>query len=97
LQIIGSEPNNGVVLEFGAIFSTLALSSIIYASNYRNYCRQMDECRKAIWHSSYFSGLALLYIPQVDDPDTFYYVIFGAMICYMPTISLSNSVGLYHS
>jgi NHS family xanthosine MFS transporter len=38
------------------------------------------------------SGIALLYIPQVDNPTTFYYVIFAAMICYMPTISLSNSV-----
>ena len=26
------------------------------------------------------------------DADKLYYVIFGAMICYMPTISLSNSV-----
>jgi NHS family xanthosine MFS transporter len=37
-------------------------------------------------------GLALCYIPQVDNPTTFYWVIFGAMLCYMPTISLSNSV-----
>jgi NHS family xanthosine MFS transporter len=37
-------------------------------------------------------GLALCYIPQVDNPSTFYWIIFGAMLCYMPTISLSNSV-----
>jgi NHS family xanthosine MFS transporter len=37
-------------------------------------------------------GLILCYIPQVDNPITFYWVIFGAMMCYMPTISLSNSV-----
>jgi NHS family xanthosine MFS transporter len=37
-------------------------------------------------------GLALCYIPQVEDPTTFYYVIFAAMLCYMPTISLSNSI-----
>jgi NHS family xanthosine MFS transporter len=37
-------------------------------------------------------GLALCYIPQVNDPSTFYWVIFAAMLCYMPTISLSNSV-----
>lgn len=42
------------------------------------------------------SGVALLYIPQVNDPITFYYVIFAAMICYMPTISLSNFCGVYH-
>jgi NHS family xanthosine MFS transporter len=37
-------------------------------------------------------GLILLYVPQVNDPDTLYYVVLGAMICYMPTISLSNSI-----
>jgi len=31
-------------------------------------------------------------VPKVDDPDTLYYVIFAAMICYMPTISLSNAI-----
>jgi NHS family xanthosine MFS transporter len=34
----------------------------------------------------------LLLIPFVNDPDTFFWVIFGAMICYMPTIALSNSI-----
>ncbi len=37
-------------------------------------------------------GLALCYIPMVDNPTTFYWVIFASMMCYMPTISLSNSV-----
>ncbi len=37
-------------------------------------------------------GLILFCVPMVDDPGTLYYVIFGAMICYMPTISLSNSI-----
>jgi NHS family xanthosine MFS transporter len=31
-------------------------------------------------------------VPKVNDPDTLYYVILGAMICYMPTISLSNAI-----
>jgi NHS family xanthosine MFS transporter len=37
-------------------------------------------------------GLILAYIPQVQDSLTFFWVIFAAMICYMPTISLSNSI-----
>src|SRR5262249_11884177 len=32
------------------------------------------------------------YLAQVKDADTMYYVVFAAMICYMPTISLSNSI-----
>src|SRR5690606_19530837 len=37
-------------------------------------------------------GIILLYVPKVDDPNTLYYVVLAAMICYMPTISLSNSI-----
>jgi NHS family xanthosine MFS transporter len=78
--------------QFGAIFSTLALSSLfmpaltgIIADKWMN-----AEKLYGILHILY--GLILFYVPSVNDPDTLYYVIFGAMICYMPTISLSNSI-----
>ena len=78
--------------QFGAIFSTLALSSLfmpaiagIIADKWLN-----AEKLYGILHILY--GLVLLYVPQVNDPNTLYYVIFAAMICYMPTISLSNSI-----
>ena len=78
--------------QFGAIFSTLALSSLfmptitgIIADRWMN-----AERLYGILHILY--GLILFYVPSVNDPDTLYYVIFGAMICYMPTISLSNSI-----
>lgn len=78
--------------QFGAIFSTLALSSLfmppitgIIADKWLN-----AERLYGILHILY--GLTLFYVPMVDDPDVLYYVIFGAMICYMPTISLSNSI-----
>lgn len=78
--------------QFGAIFSTLALSSLfmpaltgIIADKWLN-----AEKLYGILHILY--GIILFYVPKVNDPDTLYYVIFGAMICYMPTISLSNSI-----
>ena len=78
--------------EFGAIFSTLAISSIfmpaitgIIADKYIN-----AEKLYGILHILY--GLVLLYLPSVVDPDMFYYVVLLAMIFYMPTISLSNSI-----
>src|SRR6185369_4567976 len=81
--------------EFGAIFSTLALSSLfmpaltgIIADKWIN-----AERLYGILHILY--GLVLFYVPRVNDPDTLYYVIFAAMICYMPTISLSNSIAYY--
>src|SRR5687768_10247679 len=78
--------------KFGAIFSTLALSSLfmpaltgIIADKWMN-----AEKLYGILHILY--GVVLFYVPQVTDADTLYYVIFAAMIFYMPTISLSNSI-----
>lgn len=78
--------------QFGAIFSTLALSSLfmpavtgIIADRWLN-----AERLYGILHILY--GLVLFYVPYVNDPETLYYVIFAAMIFYMPTISLSNSI-----
>lgn len=84
--------NMGTGAQFGAIFSTLAISSLvmpaltgIIADKWMN-----AERLYGILHILY--GAVLLYVPQVKDADTLYYVIFVAMIFYMPTISLSNSI-----
>lgn len=78
--------------QFGAIFSTLAIASIfmpavtgIIADKWIN-----TEKLYGILHILY--GLVLFFVPQVNDPDTLYYVILLAMVFYMPTISLSNSI-----
>lgn len=34
----------------------------------------------------------MIYVPQINDPSSFFWVILVAMIFYMPTIALSNSV-----
>ena len=34
----------------------------------------------------------LFYLPQVNDPHQFYWVLLGYMLCYMPTIALANTV-----
>lgn len=78
--------------QFGAIFSTLALSSLFMPAITGIIADRWINAEKlyGILHICY--GLVLLYVPQVNDPDTLYYVIFAAMIFYMPTISLSNSI-----
>ena len=78
--------------EFGAIFSTLGISSIIMPAITGIIADKWINAEKLYGVLHILGGLALLYIPQVDNPTTFYYVIFAAMLCYMPTISLSNSV-----
>lgn len=78
--------------EFGAIFSTLGLSSILMPALTGIIADRWINAEKLYGILHILGGLALCYIPQVDNPTTFYWVIFGAMLCYMPTISLSNSV-----
>ncbi len=78
--------------EFGAIFSTLGISSIIMPAITGIIADKWINAEKLYGILHILGGIALLYIPQVDNPTTFYWVIFAAMLCYMPTISLSNSV-----
>jgi len=78
--------------EFGAIFSTLGLSSILMPALTGIIADKFINAERLYGILHILGGLALLYIPQVEDPITFYWVIFAAMLCYMPTISLSNSV-----
>src|SRR4051812_6167356 len=84
--------NMGSGVQFGAIFSTLAISSIFMPALTGIVADRWMDAEKlyGILHILY--GAILFYVPQVKDADTLYYVIFAAMICYMPTISLSNSI-----
>lgn len=84
--------NMGTGVQFGAIFSTLAISSMIMPALTGIVADKWINAERlyGILHILY--GAILLYVPQVHDANSLYYVIFGAMICYMPTISLSNSI-----
>lgn len=78
--------------EFGAIFSTLAWSSILMPAVIGIIADKWVNAERLYGILHILGGLVLAYIPSVQDPSTFFYVIFAAMLCYMPTISLSNSV-----
>lgn len=82
----------GTGAQFGAIFSTLAISSLIMPALTGIIADKWMNAERlyGILHILY--GAILFYIPQVKDADTLYYVILAAMLCYMPTISLSNSI-----
>lgn len=78
--------------EFGAIFSTLGISSLfmpalvgIMADKWVN-----AEYLYGILHLLF--GCTFLYLPHVQDPQVFFWVILVAMLFYMPTIALSNSI-----
>lgn len=78
--------------QFGAIFSTLGLSSIIMPALTGIIADKWMNAEKLYGALHILGGIILCFIPQVNDPITFYWIIFAAMLCYMPTISLSNSV-----
>ena len=84
--------NMGTGVQFGAIFSTLALSSLFMPAITGIVADRWIDAEKLYGVLHILYGLILFYVPQVVDADKLYYVIFGVMICYMPTISLSNSV-----
>ena len=78
--------------QFGAIFSTLALSSLFMPALTGYLADRFINAERLYGILQVIYGLILLYVPYVNDPDQLYYVVFGAMICYMPTISLSNTI-----
>lgn len=78
--------------QFGAIFATMGFASLvmptlsgIIADRWVN-----AEVLYGILHILY-AGV-LFYLPQVDTPNSFFWVMLVAMCFYMPTISLSNSI-----
>ena len=84
--------NMGTGAQFGAIFSTLAIASIIMPALTGIIADRWINAEKLYGVLHILYGGFLFYVTQVNDADTLYYVIFGAMLCYMPTISLSNSI-----
>jgi len=78
--------------EFGAIFSTLGFASLIMPALTGIIADRWINAERLYGILHILGGLALACIPMVNHPGTFFWVIFAAMLCYMPTISLSNSV-----
>jgi len=78
--------------DFGEIFSTLGIASLIMPAITGIIADRWINAERLYGILHICGAVFLAYIPSVGDPDTFWWVIFGAMLCYMPTISLSNSI-----
>ena len=81
--------------EFGAVFSTLGISSVIMPALTGIIADRWMNAEKlyGILHILY--GITLFFLPQVADPNQFFWIMLIAMFFYMPTISLSNSIAYY--
>ncbi|MFL9484215.1 nucleoside permease [Chitinophagaceae bacterium LWZ2-11] len=78
--------------DFGSIFSTMGVSAIfmpaiigIIADRWVNAERLLGLCH-------IIGAVILFYIPGVNNPGTFYWILLLYMLFYMPTISLANTV-----
>ncbi len=78
--------------QFGAIFSTMGIASIFMPTLCGIIADRWMNAEKLYGILHILGGLTLLYVPQINDPSSFFWVILVAMIFYMPTIALSNSV-----
>ncbi|MBC7616541.1 MAG: nucleoside permease [Pedobacter sp.] len=78
--------------QFGLIFATMGFASLFMPTITGIIADKWVNAEKlyAILHILY--AATLFYIPQVDTPNGFFWIIFLAMCFYMPTISLSNSI-----
>jgi NHS family xanthosine MFS transporter len=78
--------------QFGAIFSTMGIASIFMPTLCGIIADRWLNAEKLYGILHILGGLTLLYVPQINDQASFFWVILVAMIFYMPTIALSNSV-----
>lgn len=78
--------------QFGAIFSTMGIASIFMPTLCGIIADRWLNAEKLYGILHILGGLTLIYVPQINNPSSFFWVILVAMIFYMPTIALSNSV-----
>ncbi|MCI2228936.1 nucleoside permease [Polaribacter sp. MSW13] len=78
--------------DFGAIFSTMGIASIFMPTICGIIADRWINAEKLYGILHVLGGLTLLYVPMIDNPVSFFWVILLAMVFYMPTIALSNSV-----
>lgn len=78
--------------QFGLVFSTMGFASLIMPTLFGIIADK--------WNAKYvysllhlFFGITMFFLPTIDSPVTFFWVLFIAMSFYMPTIGLNNSVG----
>ncbi|MET0464183.1 MAG: nucleoside permease [Chitinophagaceae bacterium] len=78
--------------EFGAIFSTMGISAIFMPAVFGIVADRWVNAERLLGICHLIGGVILYFIPQVNDPDTFFWVLLLYMVFYMPTISLANTV-----
>src|SRR5476651_1341455 len=79
--------------QFGAIFSTMGISAIFMPAITGIISDRFINAEKLYGAMHILGALTLFSLPLVTNPHTFFWVILLNMIFYMPTLSLSITVG----
>lgn len=78
--------------EFGLVFSTMGFASLIMPTLFGIVADKWKaNYVYAILHLLF--GATMCFLPFIDNPIPFFWVLFIAMSFYMPTIGLNNSIG----
>jgi nucleoside transporter len=78
--------------EFGLVFSTMGFASLIMPTLFGIIADKWQaKYVYAILHLLF--GATMCFLPLIDAPMPFFWVLFVAMSFYMPTIGLNNSIG----
>ncbi|RLD89690.1 MAG: MFS transporter, partial [Bacteroidetes bacterium] len=78
--------------EFGAIFSTMGISSLFMPALAGIIADRWVNAEKLLGVFHIFGAIILFTLPQVNNTTAFFWVMLINMIFYMPTISLSITV-----
>ena len=78
--------------EFGIVFSTLGIGSIVMPAISGIIADKFLNLEKLYGLHHILYGLVLLFIPAINDASTFFWIMLLAMLFYMPTLSLSNAL-----
>lgn len=78
--------------EFGLVFSTMGFASLIMPTLFGILADKWKANHVyAILHLLF--GITMCFLPFIDNPVSFFWLLLVAMCFYMPTIGLSNSIG----
>jgi len=78
--------------QFGLVFGTMGIASLFMPTLTGIIADRWVNAEKLYGLLHILFAGVLFYIPQVNDPGTFIYIMLLAMCFYMPTIALSNSI-----
>lgn len=78
--------------QFGLVFATMGFASVFMPTITGIIADKWINAEKLYGALHILYAGVLFYLPQVQTPETFIYIMLAAMCFYMPTIALSNSI-----